>query len=114
MIFATPLIIEDTGKTRNGREVFRVVEDFSYNTDSGETITVPVDFETDFASVPRFFWRVFPPHGLYGKAAVLHDFLRNDENCSKKYADGVFYEAMVSLKVPYWKRSLIYAAVRIF
>ena len=38
-------------------------------------IEVPQGFETDFASVPRFFWRVVPPWGRYSPAAVVHDYL---------------------------------------
>ena len=40
---------------------------------SGDTIVVPVGFVTDFASVPQFFWGIFPTWDKYGKASVIHD-----------------------------------------
>ena len=39
-----------------------------------DVITIPSDFPTDLASVPRLFWAVLPPSGVYEHAAVLHDF----------------------------------------
>ena len=42
---------------------------------SGISITVPEFFVTDFASIPRGLWNLFPPTGEYGKAAVIHDYL---------------------------------------
>lgn len=51
---------------------------FSYDVGqegSGETIAVPAGFITDFASVPRPLWAVFPKWGKYGNAAVIHDYL---------------------------------------
>lgn len=40
-----------------------------------DRITIPADFPTDLASVPRLFWALLPPDGVYEKAAVLHDYL---------------------------------------
>jgi hypothetical protein len=60
-------------------------------------ITVPMGFQTDFASVPR----VPIVYGFFGDRAhresVIHDYLyRIDSNpiVSRKQADDVFYEAM--------------------
>lgn len=39
-----------------------------------QIITIPDGFETDLASVPRFFWAFLPPSGVYERSAVLHDF----------------------------------------
>lgn len=40
-----------------------------------DRVTIPADFPTDLASVPRLFWALLPPDGVYEKAAVLHDYL---------------------------------------
>lgn len=34
---------------------------------------VPEGFCTDFASIPRFLWSVYPPIGNYSHATVAHD-----------------------------------------
>lgn len=116
--FTTHLDIRDTDVTIDGRPVFRTLEPFSFEMGaegSGHFIHVPAGFETDFASVPRFLWRLFPPWGEYRKAAVLHDYLyRTESGFTKWLGDSLFYEAMVQLKVPWWKRRLIYYAVSWF
>jgi Protein of unknown function (DUF1353) len=45
------------------------------DTDASEVVTVPPNFVTDFASVPRPFWFVISPWGRHGRAAIVHDFL---------------------------------------
>ncbi|MBD3351722.1 MAG: DUF1353 domain-containing protein [Candidatus Lokiarchaeota archaeon] len=81
---------------------------------SGDTITVSVGFVTDFASVPRIFWSIFPRWGKHGNAAVIHDYLYWSQDRSKDEADKIFLEAMVVLKVPRWKRRCMYLAVKYF
>lgn len=77
-------------------------------------ITIPADFITDFASVPRFFWRFLPPTGRYTRAAVVHDFLyRTPGLCTRAQADAVLYEAMkFPCHVGFFTRWTIYAGVR--
>lgn len=82
--------------------------------DSGISVTVPEGFITDFASIPRGLWNLFPRWGKHGHAAVVHDFLYWTHQIPRKEADGVFLEAMRVLKTPEWKARLMYRAVRIF
>lgn len=77
-------------------------------------IVVPAGFETDFASIPRFFWRVLPPTGQYGKAAVVHDFLYRTRRVPRVTADRMFLLAMEELSVPKPVRLVMYYAVRVF
>lgn len=60
--------IHDDGKR------FTLREPIIYPTADG-TIVVPIGFVTDFASIPRFLWSIYPPTGRYQRAAVLHDWL---------------------------------------
>jgi hypothetical protein len=77
-------------------------------------IEAPQGFVTDFASVPRFFWRIVPPWGRYSPAAVVHDYLYATGRVSRAEADRVFLSLMEQLGVPLWKRTVMYRAVRIF
>lgn len=88
-------------------------------------VTVPAGFVTDGATVPRMFWSIFPPWGIYGQAAVLHDYLcvnrqltkngdKENLSVSQREIDKIFYKAMKVLETPVWKRSIIYASVRIW
>lgn len=92
-------------------------EPFSYDIGakgSGNTITVPERFITDFASVPRLLWAVLPPWGKYGNAAVVHDFGYWEHSRSRKETDQVFLEGMEALGVGWLTRHMMYAAVRAF
>ncbi|KKL23380.1 hypothetical protein LCGC14_2425980 [marine sediment metagenome] len=102
---------------------------------SKETIEIPAGFITDFASSPRLFWVVVSPWGKYGKAAVVHDWLyqnqerlrwtvvhfEHESRCewlwvevTRKEADDIFLEAMEVLGVAPWRRKLMYWGVRAF
>ena len=82
--------------------------------DSQDQITVPVGFETDFASVPRPFWAILPKWGKYGNAAVIHDWLYWEQGRPRPAADAVLLEGMVVLGVSAVVRQTIYTAVRLF
>lgn len=75
---------------------------------------VPKGFITDFASVPRGLWNLFPPSGRYTPAAVYHDHLYRLGTTSREYADAEFLAGMIALDVPWWQRTLMYWAVRLF
>jgi hypothetical protein len=107
--FTTPLFLE----YGDGHD-WKVTHAFPYEHDDGRVFTVPAGFETDFASVPRFFWRIFPPHGRYGKAAVLHDFLYRTGAVARRDADHIFFDAMHELGVRFFTRWTIWSAVRTF
>lgn len=108
--FTTPLRVESVGDNE-----WKVIEPFTYkigNVDSNKFVTVPVDYVTDFASIPRILWSILPPWGRYGKAAVIHDYLYSVHcytevvgtdvktvDISRKDADNIFREAMQVLKV---------------
>ncbi len=77
-------------------------------------ITVPVGFETDFASVPRGLWNLFPPDSDYTAAAVVHDWLYRKTAIDRKTCDAVFVEAMKACGTKFVKRTIMWAAVRIF
>ena len=111
-LFNRPLIVMNIGNRR-----WETYRSFTYSVgglDTGDHIIVPKGFQTDFASVPRVFWRILPPDGQYTQAAVLHDYLYNKQDRSRKECDDIFFEAMGVLKVDEWKRVLMYHAVRTF
>jgi hypothetical protein len=107
--FHDPLLLE----YMDGKK-WKIIHSFSYKPKHGDAITVPSGFVTDFASVPRFFWRLFPPTGKYGKAAVIHDFLYAFNGVSRERADAIFLEAMTDLGVDSLTRHLLWLAVRGF
>jgi hypothetical protein len=80
---------------------------------TGTVVRIPAGFETDLASIPRILRAVFSVNGAHRKAAVLHDYLYSRRGiCSRAVADRTFREAMKELSVPWWKRNLMFAGVR--
>jgi hypothetical protein len=76
------------------------------------SVTVPVGFVTDFASIPRIFWTLLPPDGLYTYPAILHDYLYWVQPVTRGQADSVLRFAMKEFKVPQPAADSIYAGVR--
>jgi len=91
-----------------------LAEPFMVLSSKRKPITVPKGFKTDFASVPRFFWRILPPWGKYSEAAVVHDFLYSIGSMTRLLADKEFKYLMMRIGVSWWKRNVMYLAVRMF
>lgn len=79
-----------------------------------DTYVVPSGFKTDFASVPKIFWPLFPPSSRRTAAAVLHDwFYAGGGVITRKDADGIFRRTMREAGISWWRRWTMYRAVRI-
>lgn len=88
----------------------------SYRLD-GRSFVVPRGFVTDFATVPRIFWWMFGPTGLYTWAAILHDWfckmLRMRKSpVTAREADRYFRLACAELGVGFVPRWLLWTGVR--
>lgn len=133
--FREPLLVKvlDDGKN------YELLEAFNYyiGDDKEALLHVEKGFITDFASVPRIFWSIYPPFGRYTKCAVLHDrlceaFLNKElwnnltDNKDKlpiylqnRYvrrfeADKMFLESMKAIKIKFFTRWVLYASVRLY
>jgi hypothetical protein len=101
--------------SRDG-ETAKLLVPVTVKTSLGE-ITVPAGSFTDFASIPRIFWSIFPPVGKYATAALVHDYLyreKFDKRFNRKEADDIFLELMTFSGVPSWQAYAMYYAVRLF
>lgn len=110
----TPLL----EKLKGGEWLVRQPGGLVYTTNAGQTITVPEGFETNLASVPAIFWPLFPRDGDYTPAAIVHDWLYTQKQIegrqiTRAQADGIMLEAMESLGVGWWRRTVIWAALRV-
>ena len=85
----------------------------------GWSVVVPEGFVSDGASIPRWAWPIVGPplRGKHLEPAVVHDYL-----CERSFklvdyearvmADAAFFLLLKRFGVPYWKRALMYVAVR--
>lgn len=113
----TPLKLQQVDIGWNGRVYYELMEDliFQYSINgSGVKIIVPKGFVTDFATIPRILWSIFPPAGKHSKATVIHDYLYTLPKCSRFLADSIFREAMYQSGVNIFQRVIMYYGVRIF
>lgn len=86
-----------------------------------EFVVVPMGFKTDFASVPKWLWSIFPPTGYYQRAALLHDYcymmsmFPNKRVCAtRRAADAMFRRQMKRDGVGWRTRYTLWLAVRLF
>ncbi|TLE09375.1 DUF1353 domain-containing protein [Helicobacter bilis] len=126
-------------RVRDDGRHYEVLDTFTYYLDSNKEALLKVEkgFITDFASVPRIFWSIYPPFGRYTKCAVLHDRLcvafLNKELWNKVAvdkdklpialqnrfvrrceADKLFLDSMKAIKVNAFTRFVLYASVRVY
>jgi len=98
-------------KLKDGR--WEVNADFKYESDIIEgIICVPAGEITNFASVPRLPLAYLLTGNTAHKAAVIHDYLYRVKTIKRKLADKVLKEAMQTSGIWWWRRWLMYSAVR--
>lgn len=98
-------------ETDDGRNI-TLTAPYSYTTNSGEVITMPVGTDSDGGSIPRPLWSILPPFGNAWKAFVLHDYLYRHTQKPKQECDHILLEAMESLGVCEEKAMAIYIGVK--
>lgn len=83
----------------------------------GESYIVPINTETDGASIPRALWILcgHPMETPRLYAALLHDYLYGggDPDATRADADDLFRDLQIALGVPRWKAYVEWAALRL-
>ena len=80
---------------------------------SQDTLTVPVGFVTDFASIPPALQSIIRQNGLYLLPAVVHDYLYWTQTCTRAQADQIFLIAMTENSVGAVHRTALHQAVSV-
>src|SRR5580765_3427893 len=78
---------------------------------SQDSITVPVGFVTDLASIPPALQSFIQQNGPYLLPAVVHDYLYWKQTCTRAQSDQILLLAMTEHDVPETQRTAIYQAV---
>lgn len=91
---------------------FMLVNPMEYEIKStGQVITVPAGFVTDFATVPWYArWRI-SPLGKHSVAAIVHDYLYWEQRCTRDEADRILREAMGEYGSSVADQEIVYYAV---
>lgn len=110
MSFLTRLRIEEVDEEHRN---WKLLDNLDY-AGNQQVFSIPRGFVTNFASVPQIFWSMIAPWGRHMKPAVMHDYFYRTAIVSRLDADRLFYRMMKQLGVSWWKRQVIYRAVRLF
>lgn len=116
--FLSPLRVEELP---DGRHL--LIDDLVfYSAELRGILIMPAGRVTDYASVPRAFWAIFPKDGAYKWAATMHDGAYNGElvtkarqivHLIKPLADNLFREGMsINPRISAKERELLYRVVR--
>jgi hypothetical protein len=119
--FKSKLLVEEVcDSVDDGRGLWRLTAPLVYASDlTNDVYSVPVGFETDFASVPRVPIAFLLCGDTASKPAALHDFLYTKGPSGKHpvpdraTADAVLKEAALATGVPAWRAWLLWAGVRL-
>lgn len=79
---------------------------------SSESVTVPVGFVTDLASIPPALQSIIQQNGRYLLPAVVHDYLYWKQTCTQEQSDQILLLAMIENEVSEFHQLAIYNAVR--
>jgi uncharacterized protein DUF1353 len=79
---------------------------------SKESVTVPIGFVTDLASIPPILQSIIQQNGSYLLPAVVHDYLYWKQTCTQPQSDGILMLAMIEQKVSLFHRTSIFQAVQ--
>jgi Protein of unknown function (DUF1353) len=93
-------------------------DNFHTTLSNGKRLVIPPNFETDWASIPRLFWSLYPPHWKpYRTPSLIHDYLYADQKIitSRAFADAEFRRQLIATNKVHKRTAwLFWACVRLF
>ena len=107
-MFVTELVLLDLPKP----DFWAVGADLVWQ-DKTERITVPKGFRTDLASIPVALRSLLDRNGVSRRPAVLHDFLYGSHVVSRRRADALLRQALLSEGESAFGAWVYWAGVRI-
>jgi hypothetical protein len=89
-------------------DTYKLEKEFTY-----KDITVPKNYHTNGADIPRFLWIFWPPNrSVYIPAVIIHDYLCDKKEYKK--ADTYFKEILQVLNIGKFTIFMFYYSVRIY
>jgi len=96
--------------------VYKICDNITVNINHKKSIYIPVDFETDLATIPQCLWPILAPtHSLIISPSILHDYLYTcPSGFNRRQVDMIFYNALVKNGLSPLRAYEMYLAVRMF
>lgn len=118
------LAFKDVHKVKiRGQACVKPDKDYSYKTCERIDVMadnifyrIPVNFKTDLASIPKWYWSVISPaKSEFMRASIVHDyFYRCSSDFTRKQADELFYTLLRHDGASQYNSMKMYLAVRFF
>ena len=90
-----------------GRDAWELLCDLVYVDEDGTKYVARRGTVTDFASIPRGLWNIFPKYGKHNRAAVIHDDLCTRKPVDSAKAHAVFRNALRACGVNKFSRNVM-------
>lgn len=91
---------------------WEVTEDCEVTNITGEKFIIEAGYISNFASVPRVFWSIIPPHGRSANASIVHDYMYEHVMDYRLLVDFFFFRNLLN-DVPEWQAVLMATIVRL-
>lgn len=95
---------------------WEIIEDIPVILSNGLEIVIPKGMVTDFCTVPKFLWGIFPPYGDFLLASIIHDYIYiyRPEGYTREMADkemllwsNALCDNKIDNKIRYWAAKLL-------
>lgn len=103
---------------------YKLLKDVRVKLSNGNIVTIPKGLMWDLSSSPRLLWPILPPDGDFIIAALIHDYLYQNNHVltfTRRFADKEMYKwSKVSngtgkkISIKNWDNKVRYIAVRLF
>lgn len=98
----------------HGGQWFCTMEDLVYVDEDGFRYTAPAGTLTDFASVPRAVWWIWPKNGRHSPAAVIHDHQCTERRFDSATVHALYRRALRACGCAWVTQAGQWLAVRLF
>lgn len=100
----------------DGGQKVRLREEMRFRDSAGLTWTVPANYISDGASIPRSLWSIMgsPFQGNWVSASILHDYHTELRQRAPEQVNAMFYDALRASGVDETRAKLMFAAVTRF
>jgi hypothetical protein len=103
---------ENIDEEEQGRAMFQLIRDWDIYVD-GHLWTFGAGLKTDFASIPRMFWRLFNPTDIHLQAASFYHDMMYKCHAPRGWADDAFRAIAEARGMNKLQSNTVWAAVRV-
>lgn len=93
---------------------FALLEDLSYEDEDGSIYTAPAGTLTDFASIPRAVWWLWPKNGKHSAPAIIHDHNCTVRRLPSPKVHAIFRRGLKARGCSRVTQLVLWLAVRLF